>query len=203
MRTNQCVSCKDFPCVDVDSDCYKVPDVEVNADQVRIVLISEAPPRSACDYYYAKGRPLFEETTVQAFQDAGVEVSSVRELLAMGVYLTTAIKCGKTDYGIKAATIRTCSKILADELALPPNAKALLLVGDVAIKAINYIARAAGEPRVVPAGSTYKIRGGTYAFRSLRAFPSYLQAGKAFFIERSKRQMIAEDIAAAVEVARR
>ena len=203
MRPSQCVNCKDFPCVDVNSDRYTVPDVKVDADEVRIVLISEATPQSEGDYYYAKGRPLFEETTVQAFQDAGVGVSSIRELLAMGVYLTTAIKCGKTGYGIKATTIRACSKILADELALLPNVKALLLMGDVAIKAMNYIAKAAGEPRVVPVGSTYKIRGGTYAFRGVRAFPSYLQAGKAFFIEKSKRQMIAEDIAAAVEVARR
>ena len=35
-----------------------------------------------------------------------------------------------------------------------------------------------------------------------RAFPSYLQAGPSFFIERSKRQMIAQDIAAALGLAR-
>jgi hypothetical protein len=53
---------------------------------------------------------------------------------------------------------------------------------------------------VIPAGSTYKIRGPEYQFRGKRAFPSYLQAGPSFFIEKSKRRMIAEDIANALEV---
>jgi hypothetical protein len=50
----------------------------------------------------------------------------------------------------------------------------------------------------VPAGPTYRIRGGDFRFRGCRVFPSYLQAGPAFFIEASKRRMIAEDIAAAM-----
>jgi len=69
-------------------------------------------------------------------------------------------------------------------------------MGDVAIKAINYIAKRAGEERVIPTGSTYKIRGQEYYFRGMRAFPSYLQAGPSFGIEKSKVRMIADDIAA-------
>ena len=75
-----------------------------------------------------------------------------------------------------------------------------MLMGDVAIKAINYISKRAGESRVIPAGSTYKIRGREYFFRGKRAFPSYLQAGPSYFIEKSKRRMIAEDIAAALSL---
>ena len=68
----------------------------------------------------------------------------------------------------------------------------------VAIRAINYIARRSGEPRVIPAGSTYKIRNREYFFKGKRVFPSYLQAGPSFFIEKSKRRMIAEDITTAL-----
>jgi uracil-DNA glycosylase len=164
------------------------------------VLISEAAPPDPGDYYYAPGNPLFEQTTVLAFNDAGADVSSIRDLLALGVYLTTAVKCGKTGYGVKAAPIKECSLILERELALFPNVQAFLLMGDVAIKAVNYIARRAGEARVIPAGSTYKIRGPEYFFRGARAFPSYLQAGPSFFIEKSKRRMIAEDIANALSL---
>jgi hypothetical protein len=71
-------------------------------------------------------------------------------------------------------------------------------MGDVAIKAANAISRREGQRRAIPAGSTYKIRGPAYYFRGARAFPSYLQAGPSFFIEKSKRQMIARDIAAAL-----
>ena len=71
-------------------------------------------------------------------------------------------------------------------------------MGDVAIKAMNYIAKRQGEPRVIPAGSTYKIRGQDFYYKGIPTFPSYLQAGPSFFIEKSKRRMIAEDIAAAL-----
>jgi uracil-DNA glycosylase len=202
MRVSNRVRCEQFPCTDVNKDHYIVPDVNVDPDRVTIVMISEAAPEDPADYYYAKGKPLYQATTIQAFRDAGADVSSIRDLLDLGVYLTTAVKCGKTGYGIKAGTIRECSLILEAELALFPNAQVFMLMGDVAIKGLNYIARRAGEERVIPAGSTYKIRGKEYFFRGARAFPSYLQAGPAFFIEKSKRQMIAEDIAAALDLVR-
>jgi hypothetical protein len=43
----------------------------------------------------------------------------------MGIYLTTAIKCGKTGYGIEQ-TVQNCSYILEQELALFPHVKAYL-----------------------------------------------------------------------------
>ncbi|MFU8773061.1 MAG: uracil-DNA glycosylase family protein, partial [Anaerolineales bacterium] len=199
---NDCVGCTEFPCTDVRHECYLVPHIDVNPKQVSIVLISEAAPLDPGDYYYAGGDPLFVRTTAQAFQDAGAEVSSVLDILAMGVYLTTAVKCGKTGYGIKSGTIAECSHILEAELALFPNVQVYLLMGDVAIKGLNYIAKRQGESRVIPAGSTYKIRDAVFHYRQARAFPSYLQAGPSFFIEKSKREMIAEDIAAALELVR-
>jgi uracil-DNA glycosylase len=202
MRASKHIGCEQFPCTDVKTDRYIVPGIDVRPDDVSIVMVSEAAPEVPSDYYYAKGDPLFQRTTVQAFTDAGADVSSIRDVLGLGVYLTTAVKCGKTGYGIRAATIRECSLILEQELALFPSVKAFMLMGDVAIKAVNYIAKRAGEERVIPAGSTYKIRGGEYSFRGARAFPSYLQAGPSFFIERSKRQMIAQDIAAALTLLR-
>jgi len=190
--------CETFPCVDVKHECYIVPDVEVKPEAVSLIMISEAAPADRADYYYAEGAPLFEQTTVQAFKDAGVDVSSVQDLLDMGVYLTTAVKCGKIGYGIKAATIKECSFLLEKELGLFPDVKVCMLMGDVAIRAINYIAKRRGEPRVIPAGSTYRIRNREYFFQGKRVFPSYLQAGPSFFIEKSKRRMIAEDITTAL-----
>ncbi len=165
-----------------------------------MIVISEAAPGSPGDYYYSSGRPLFEQTTVQAFKDAGVEVASIRGLVDRGVYFTTAVKCGKTGYGISSDTVRACSLLLERELALFPNVKVLMLMGDVAIKSLNCIAQRAGEKRVIPAGSTYKLRKQEYSWRGKRVFPSYLQAGPSFFIEQSKRRMIAEDIAAAIKL---
>ncbi|MBI5033522.1 MAG: uracil-DNA glycosylase [Chloroflexi bacterium] len=163
-------------------------------------MIAEAAPPDPADYYYAKGNPLFQQTTVQAFKDAGADVSTVRDILNLGVYLTTAVKCGKTVYGIATSTVKECSLLLEKELALFPNVKAFLLMGDVAIQAVNDIARRAGDKRVIPAGSTYKIRGDKYFWKGRRCFPSYLQAGPSFFVEKSKRKMIAMDIGEALRI---
>jgi len=201
MRVSECVTCSSFPCADVKRECYVTPGISLKPETISIIMVSEAAPANPGDHYYAKGKPLFQQTTVQAFQDAGARVSSVGDIVKLGVYLTTAVKCGKKDYGIQAATIQECSRLLEKELTLFPNAKVLMLMGDVAIKALNCIARRAGEERVIPAGSTYKLRKGKYYFRGMRVFPSYLQAGPSFFIEKSKRRMIAEDIAGALRLA--
>lgn len=201
MITSKHIKCERFPCSDVRHECHIIPGVDVKPDKISIVLISEAVPAEPSDYYYARGNPLFAETTVQAFVDAGAKVKSIRDILGLGVYVTTAVKCAKTDYGVKTSTIKECSRLLGQELALFPNVKAYLLMGDVAIKAVNYIAGRAGEGRVIPAGSTYKIRGAKYLFRGARAFPSYVQAGPSFFIEKSKRKMISQDIADALALA--
>ncbi len=114
-------------------------------------------------------------------------------------------KGGVTEVEYRLAWSRTWLKRygpLEKELALFPKLKVLMLMGDVAIKAINSIARRAGEARVIPAIPTYKLRGQGFHFRGKRVFPSYLQAGPSFFIEKSKRKMIAEDIAAALRLAR-
>jgi uracil-DNA glycosylase len=64
---------------------------------------------------------------------------------------------------------------------------------------MNYIAKRNIGKAIIPSGSTYKIRKGEYFYKQLRVFPSYLQTGKSYLIEKSKRKMIAEDIKAALE----
>jgi uracil-DNA glycosylase len=180
-----------------------IPDIDITPEQVRLVMIAEAAPVNSADYFYADNEaPLFLQTTLQAFQDAGAQITSLQELLDLGVYLTTAIKCGKTEYSIKTATIKECSHLLERELSLFPHTRVIMLMGDVAKRALNYIAKRRGEPRVITPGSTYKIRTQQFFYRTQRVFPSYLQAGPSFFIEKSKRRMIAEDIRTAVNLIR-
>lgn len=199
MRVSDHVRCEVFPCGDVRHDRHAIPSLDMDRATVTVVLVSEATAADPSDGYEAPGDPLFARTTVEAFRDAGFDVATIDVVRALGVHLTTAVKCAKTAYSIEPATIRTCSLLLERELALFPRVVALLLMGDVAVRALNEIARRASEPRPVPAGATYRIRGGDFRFRGARVFPSYLQAGPAFYIEKSKRRMIAEDIAAAMQ----
>jgi hypothetical protein len=201
MRIADYVQCIDFPCVEARQESYFVPDVEVDPGTIKLILISETAATNLMDNYYFTCDALFARTTVQAFWEAGTKVSSTQDLLRLGVYLTTAVKCGKNDYAVATSTIGHCSSLLEREIALFPNVRAFLLMGDVAIKTFNTIAKRQAEPRVIPAGSTYKIRGGEFTYRGKRVFPSYLQAGPSFGIEKSKQRMIAEDIGMAMRIA--
>jgi len=189
----------DFPCLDVNKDRYVVPSIEVEPEKINTLMISEAPPQDPKDYFYAQDNPSYFQTTAQAFSDAGISVSSMEDVLNLGIYVTTAIKCGKTGYSITSKTVENCSDVLGREMELFPNIKSILLMGDTAIKAMNYITRRNIGKRIIPSGSTYKIRKDKYFYNDIRVFPSYLQTGKSYLIEKSKRKMIAEDIKAALK----
>jgi hypothetical protein len=199
MKISEKIGCTDFPCQDIEKKAYRVPEIDIDPLNVKAVMVSEAAPQEASDYYYSEGQPLFEKTTVQAFRDAGVEVERIRQLVDRGFYFTTAVKCGKTGYGVETGTVKECSFILERELDLFPNLRVVMLMGDVAIKAFNEVAKRKTGKKAIPAGSTYKIRETPYHFKGIRVFPSYLQAGPSFFIEKSKRKMIAEDITEALK----
>jgi uracil-DNA glycosylase len=74
-----------------------------------------------------------------------------------------------------------------------------MLMGDFAIKSVNYIWKRKFGAKVIPAGATYKLRSGMYEYGGIRFFPSYTQTGESFDIEKTKRRMIAEDIKKAMK----
>ena len=200
MKIGEYTGCQSFPCTDIDKNSYILPPIEIDADKVRIIMITEAPPNDKADYFYADGSPFYLQTTIQAFKDAGADVASMQDILNLGVYITTAIKCGKTQYAISQETINNCTAILEKEVSIFPNVKVFMLMGDVAIKMMNGIWKKETGKRVIPAGSTYKLRKDAYYYGNKRVFPSYTPAGKNFLIEKSKRKMVAEDIKEALKL---
>ncbi len=200
MKISDNIKCVNFPCTDIDKNGYVLPPAEIDATKIKIIMITEAPPNNKADYFYAAGNPFYLQTTLQAFNDAGTAVSSLRDILNLGVYITTAIKCAKTQYAVSPATMKNCTALLEQEIALFPNVKVFLLGGDVAIKMMNDIWKQKTGKRVIPAGSTYKIRGQAYYYGDIRVMPSYTPAGKNFLIEKSKRKMVADDIREALKL---
>lgn len=199
MKISDKIRCIDFPCQDIDKNSYVIPAREIDADKIRVLMITEAPPNEKADYFYSAGNPFYLQTILQAFRDAGSNVSSMQDILDLGVYITTAIKCGKTQYSISSETMKNCSDLLEQELALFSAIRVFMLMGDVAIKIMNDIWKKQTGKRVIPAGSTYKIRGQAYYEGNRRVFPSYTPAGKNFLIEKSKRRMVADDIKEALK----
>ena len=193
---NTSLSC-DLPCHDVNKDLV-IARPEIDPAIIRLAMVSEAPTPDRSEYFYARQDGSFFRNTQTAFSDAGYAVSSYSDLTELGVYLTTAIKCSKQGYLVCAATLKACSHILEQELSQFPNIGVVMCMGDFAIKVINQISRRRHGARAIPAGSTYKIRQGTFELEGIRYFPCYTQTGPSFDIEKSKRAMIAEDIGRAM-----
>jgi hypothetical protein len=57
-------------------------------------------------------------------------------------------------------------------------------MSDFAIKAINYIWKRKYNEKIIPTGSTYKIRNNVYESNGIRFFPSYTQTGDSFGLEK-------------------
>jgi uracil-DNA glycosylase len=202
MKITDSIKCIDFPCGDIAKNSFMLPSAEIDPEKIKVLMIAEAPPNDRADYFYADGNPFYLQTTLQALRDAGEDVASMQDILDLGVYITTAIKCGKTGYAVSPETMKNCSLLLEKEIALFPDVKAVMLMGDVAIKMMNDIWKKRTGKKVIPAGSTYKIRKQAYYIGDTRVFPSYTPAGRNFLIEKSKRRMVAEDIREALEAVR-
>jgi len=165
-----------------------------------MIVISESMPDSIKDYFDQPGNPSFLQTTNTAFSDAGYNFTNIKDYLDNGIYLTTALKCRKKDYLVSSETIKNCSTLLCREIEAFSGVKVFMLMGDFAIKCINYIWKKKYNAKVIPAGSTYKIRTQNIEFEGVRFFPSYTQTGGSFNIEKSKREMIAKDIQNAMKI---
>jgi hypothetical protein len=201
MRVDREVRCTWFMCGDVDLDHYTVPSIEIDPARVYLIMIAEASPEDPRDGFYAGGRSLYLLNTIQAFRDAGAPVNSLDDILELGVYMTTAVKCASTAYAIEANTIKNCSYLLEKELALFTHARAYLLMGNTASQAINYIAARVGEPPPVPDISTSDLRRQALWFRGTRLFTSYAHTQASYLTATEKRKAIAQDIIRALRFA--
>lgn len=178
-------------------------DIEVDPASIRAVMINEVVPADpAQDFYGASGQE-YLSTTIPLFQQAGLVVTSIDDILRMGVYITNAVKTPKTAYAIEKAAIDESLPWLEAELSLFPNVQVIMLMGDVAKKMVNIIVRKATKKNVIPSGATYKLRGNSYYDGDIRVIPSYIITGGNLLIEKSKVRMITEDIAAMAEIIRR
>ena len=175
-------------------------DVDVDPASIRAVLINEVVPADPAQDFYGSSGEDYLSTTIPLFQQAGLPVSSIREILDLGVYITNAVKTPKSGYSIEKSAIEESLPWLEAELALFPNVQVIVLCGDVAKKMVNMIVKKATKKNVIPSGSTYKIRGEAYHWGNIRVMPSYIITGGNLLIEKSKVRMITEDIAAMAEI---
>lgn len=178
-----------------------VPDVTLETDKIRMMMISEVTPPNNDDYFYSrKPNGAFMTSVLGLFKASGVEFITIDDIINYGIYITTAVKTPKSQYTIATATIKEQLPILEAELDMFPNLKVIMLMGDVAKKAVNTIVRKRTKKSVIPSKSTYKIRNQKFYYNGIQVFPSYIMTGENILIEKSKVGMITEDIRNALTI---
>lgn len=159
-----------------------------------IIMVVEGFPAQEETFLDLPPNSLFVQNTIKAFHDAGFQANDLQSVIDLGIYVIAAVKEPRLGDRIPSQLIKKYNASLEEELSRFVNLRAILLMGDTAISAINMIARRRYGKRCIPAGSTYKIRHGEYFIGKLHVFPSYLHTGKNYLIERSKQAMVADDI---------
>ena len=167
---------------------------------IKAIMINEVVPSDPLQDFYGLPDADYLKTTIPLLQGAGTAVTSIQDILQMGIYITNAVKTPKTEYAIDKISIENSLPYLEAELSLFPNTKVIMLMGDVAKKAFNMITKKSTKKNAVPAVSTYKLRNSEIYYKGIRIMPSYIMTGGNILIEKSKVAMATEDIATMLEI---
>lgn len=176
------------------------PDIQLNNIEldplsIHALLINEVVPTDPMQDFYGYADADYLTTTFALFEAAGFPITDVQQLLERGIYITNAVKTPKVSTSISNDELNRSLPYLEKEIALFPNLKVIRLMGDVAKKAFNKIAKKTTGKNAVPAISTYKLRNSVLTYQNIRILPSYIMTGGNLLIEKSKMTMAAEDIA--------
>ena len=185
----------------IPAEGLQLPACELVPENIRTIMISEVPPKDPADGFYSNApQPDYVKTALGLFAQAGVPVQSMADILKLGIYVTTAVKTPKTGYTVDPEIIQAHLPLLQAELSLFPHLKVIMLMGDVAKKAVNMIAKAQTRKNIIPSKPTGGIRGNEYYWGEIRVFPSYIMTGKNLLIEPFKRDCVADDIRRMMEL---
>lgn len=177
-----------------DTQNLRLNDVNIEPETIQAIMINEVVPSCPEEDFYGKPDSAYMSTTIPMFRKAGIEIGSVQDILNNGIYITNAVKTPKTEYAVSKESIEDSLPYLEKELALFPNAKVIMLMGDVAKKAFNMICKKATKKNAVPSISTYKLRNTEIFYNGIRIMPSYIMTGQNILIEKSKFEMASKDI---------
>ncbi|WP_217932736.1 uracil-DNA glycosylase family protein [Bacteroides caecimuris] len=177
-----------------DTQNLRLNDVNIEPETIQAIMINEVVPSCPEDDFYGKPDSAYMSTTIPMFRKAGIEIGSVQDILNNGIYVTNAVKTPKTEYAVSKESIEDSLPYLEKELALFPNVKVIMLMGDVAKKAFNMICKKATKKNAVPSISTYKLRNTEIFYNGIRIMSSYIMTGQNILIEKSKFEMASKDI---------
>lgn len=174
--------------------------IDIDPLTIKAIMINEVVPSDPSQDFYGTPDADYLKTTIPLLQGAGADVTSIQDILKMGIYITNAVKTPKTEYAIDKSSIENSLSYLEAEISLFPNIMVIMLMGDVAKKSFNMIAKKTIKKNVIPAVSTYKLRNSEIYYNGIRVMPSYIMTGGNILIEKSKVTMATEDIATMLKI---
>lgn len=87
-----------------DTEIY-LNNIEIDPKSIKAIMINEVVPAYPENDFYGSEDAAYMETTIPLFQKAGINVTSIQEILDHGIYLTNAIKTPKTETTVDNASI--------------------------------------------------------------------------------------------------
>ena len=195
----------------LDITSLQFPDCHIDPNNVKVIMINEVVPKNPDDWFYSEtDDPENRRNALGLFEGAGIKssargepVKSMNDILDLGIYITAALKSPKEGYTADPDVIKAQLPLLEAELALFPNLKLIMLMGDVAIKMVNMIAKAKTKKNACPTGAAGRRRhwaNEEFYWNGVRVFPSYIMTGKNLLIEPFKRDTIIGAIRRMMEV---
>lgn len=116
-------------------------DVNIEPETIQAIMINEVVPADSDDDFYGTFDSAYMSTAIPLFQKAGIDVSSIHDILNLGIYITNAVKTPKSEYAVSKESIEESLPALEREIQLFPNLKVIMLMGDVAKKRSTLSAR--------------------------------------------------------------
>ena len=186
------------------ANALQFPDCDIDPAKIKVIMINEVVPKNPDDWFYSEASdPENRRNALGLFEGAGVPVKSMQDILNLGIYITAALKTPKEGPTADPEVIKAQLPLLEAELALFPDCKVIMLMGDVAIKMVNMIAKAQTKKTACqsgPAGRRRHWDNEAFYWGGIRVFPSYIMTGKNLLIEPFKRDTITKDIRRMMEI---
>ena len=113
--------------VGIASDIY-LNDIDIDPLTIKAIMINEVVPSDPVQDFYGAPDADYLKTTIPLLQGAGTAVSSIQDILQLGIYITNAVKAPKTEYVIDKSSIENSLPYLEAELSLFPNIKVIMLI---------------------------------------------------------------------------
>mgnify|MGYP000038856997 CR=1 FL=1 len=92
--------------------------IEIDPFTIKAVMINEVVPPDPVQDFYGEPSADYQKTIIPFFQFTGNHVSSIFDILQMGIYVTNAVKTPKVGYSILLIEKSKVTMIIEDIAAM-------------------------------------------------------------------------------------